>query len=165
MKSLKLLSLLALCAGLAFSQGFSSLTAHINDASGASIVGATVEVTNLDTSAKRNGTSDGTGTVSFSQMMPGRYKVLASMAGFSNASIDNVQLVVNTPASISIDLKVGGVTETVEVSADVALVNTSDASLGTAITNTAIVELPFEGRNPAGLIALQPGVTIVVTLV
>ena len=89
MKLLKIMSLIALCASAAFSQGFSSLTARINDASGASIVGATVEVTNLDTSAKRNGTSDGTGTVSFSQMVPGRYRVLASMAGFSNASVDN----------------------------------------------------------------------------
>ena len=159
MKSLKLFSLLALCAGLALSQGFSSLTARINDASGASIVGATVEVTNLDTSAKRNGTSDGTGTVSFSQMTPGRYKVLASMTGFSNASVDNLQLVVNTPASIVIELKVGGVTETVEVTAETAQVNTADASLGTAITTTAIVELPLESRNPASLLALQPGVT------
>jgi hypothetical protein len=159
MKFLKAIGLLALCAGFGFSQEFSSLTAHVQDSSGAAIVGVSVDATNLDTSSKRSATTDGTGAAVFVQMSPGRYKVTSTMAGFSTASVDNVVLVVNTPATLNIEMKVGGVTETVEITAEAALVNTTDASLGTAITNTAIVELPFEARNPATLIALQPGVT------
>ena len=72
------------CAVMVFAQGFSSLPAHVTDASGAAIVGATVEATNLDTSAKRNSRSDGTCTVTLNQMLPGRYSIVASMAGFTS---------------------------------------------------------------------------------
>src|SRR5262249_3190503 len=98
MKFLKAAGLLALCAGFALGQEFSSLTAHVQDSSGAAIVGATVDASNLDTSSKRSAITDGTGTATFVQMTPGRYKVSATMAGFSTATVDNVALVVNTPA-------------------------------------------------------------------
>jgi len=147
-----------LCAVMAFSQGFSSLTAHITDASGGALVGANIEATNLDTAAKRTGKADSTGTVTMNQMLPGRYSLVSTMPGFT-ASREDVTLVINTPVTITVEMKVGGVTETVEVSAEVALVNTQDASLGTAITNNTITEMPLNARNPAGLLALQPGVT------
>jgi hypothetical protein len=158
MKSVKLATLAALSAAMAFSQGFSSLTARITDAGGGAIVGAVVEATNLDTSAKRSATSNATGAVAMNQMAPGRYSIKAMMSGFAEA-VETVTLVINTPLSITIAMKVGGVVETVEVTAEAALVNTQDASLGTAITNTAIVALPLAARNPAGLLSLQPGVT------
>jgi hypothetical protein len=72
-KLVNLLTLTAFSAALAFSQGFSSLTARITDTSGGAIVGAVVEATNLDTSAKRSVLSDATGTVALNQMVPGRY--------------------------------------------------------------------------------------------
>jgi hypothetical protein len=122
------------------------------------IAGAAVEATNLDTSARRSAISDATGTVSMNQMVPGRYRIKANQTGFTEAS-ENVTLLINTPLSITIEMKVGGVTQTVEVAAEAALVSTQDASLGTAITNADIVELPLAARNPAGLLALQPGVT------
>src|SRR6516165_10037535 len=80
------------------------------------------------------------------------------MTGFTSVE-ENVTLIINTPLALTIPMAVGGVTQSVEVAAESALVNTQDASLGTAITNTAIVELPLAARNPAGLLALQPGVT------
>ena len=158
MKLLNLLTLTAFSAALAFSQGFSSLTARITDTSGGAIVGAVVEATNLDTSAKRSVLSDATGTGALNQMVPGRYMIKAMMTGFT-AVEENVTLIINTPLALTIPMAVGGVTQSVEVAAEAALVNTQDASLGTAITNTAIVELPLAARNPAGLLALQPGVT------
>src|SRR4051812_40267248 len=102
MKIFRLVSVAALCAMPAFSQGFSSLTARVTDASGAAIVGAMVEATNLDNAVKRSGTSDDTGTVSLTQVIPGRYKVTATMAGFATATVDNVALVINTPSAITI---------------------------------------------------------------
>jgi hypothetical protein len=143
---------------MAFGQGFSSLAARLTDASGGAIAGAIVEATNLDTSVKRNAISDTTGTVTLNQMAPGRYAIKATATGFT-AVEENLTLVINTPLSITISMKVGAVTETVEVAGEAALVNTQDASLGTAIENTAIVQLPLAARNPAGLLALQPGVT------
>jgi hypothetical protein len=158
MKTIKLLMFAVISSAAAFSQGFSSVTARIADPSGGAIVGALVEATNLDTSIKRTATSDATGTVAMNQMVPGRYSIKATMTGFAIAE-ENVTLLINTPLSITIAMKVGGVTETVEVAGAAAIVNTQDASLGTAIENAAIVELPLAARNPAGLLALQPGVT------
>ena len=70
MKTFKLLIFTFVSSAAAFSQGFSSLTARIADPSGGAIVGALVEATNLDTSAKRGVTSDATGTVAMNQMVP-----------------------------------------------------------------------------------------------
>jgi hypothetical protein len=158
MKVINLVMLVLLFTAVAFSQGFSALTARITDSSGAAIAGAAVEATNLDTSAKRNAISDATGTVALSQMPPGRYSIKVTQGGFAEA-VENVTLVVNTPLSINIEMKVGTVASVVEVTAEAALVSSQDASLGTAITNNAIVALPLAARNPAALLSLQPGVT------
>jgi hypothetical protein len=91
-------------------------------------------------------------------MPPGRYSVKALKPGFTEVT-QNVTLVVNTPLNITIEMKVGGLAETVEVTAEATLVTSQDASLGTAITNTAIAALPLAARNPAALLSLQPGVT------
>ena len=158
MRFVNLMVLLVFSTAMALGQGFSSLTARVSDATGAAIGGAAVEATNLDTSAKRNAISDETGTVTMNQMPPGRYSVKAIKPGFTDAS-ENVTLVINTPLNITIEMKVGGLAETVEVTTEAALVSSQDASLGTAITNTAIVGLPLAARNPAALLSLQPGVT------
>ena len=92
-------------------------------------------------------------------MAPGRYKVTAKAAGFSVTNIENVELMINTPSTIAIRLELGAVTETVAVISEGVQVNTVDASRANAVNTQAIVELPFEARNPASLLALQPGVT------
>lgn len=158
MKIINLVVLAVLSTAMAFGQAFSSLTARITDSSGATIAGAAVEATNLDTSAKRTAISDATGTVAMSQMPPGRYSVKVTQAGFAEA-VENVTLVINTPLSIIVEMKVGVVAAEVNVTAEAALVSSQDASLGTAITNSAIVALPLAARNPAALLSLQPGVT------
>jgi hypothetical protein len=158
MKSIHLVMLVMLSAAMVFGQGFAALTARVTDTSGAAIAGAGVEVTNLDTSAKRNAVSDATGTVAMSQMPPGRYSVKVTQAGFADV-VENVTLVINTPLNITVEMKVGVIASTVEVTAEAALVSSQDASLGTAITNNAIVALPLAARNPAALLSLQPGVT------
>src|SRR5258708_6800662 len=155
----RVFALLGLCAGIAWSQSFTSLNGTVTDQSGGAVSVAIVEVLNIDTASKRSAVSDSAGMYSFNQMVPGRYKVTAKAAGFSAATIDNVDLVINTPSTIAIKLELGAVTETIAVVSEAVQVNTVDASLGNAVTTQAIIELPFEARNPASLLALQPGVT------
>src|SRR4029077_12551813 len=117
-------------------------------------------LTNVLTGAQRQDTSGSAGRYSFPQVQPGKYKVNASAPGFSEQAINNIELLVNTPATINISFeKIGTVSEVISVSAEALLVSTEDASLGNAIGNRPITQLPFEARNVVGLLALQPGVS------
>jgi hypothetical protein len=146
-------------AAIAFSQSFTSIDGRVTDPSGAAISGAAVELTNVDTGLRRSTMAEGAGLFSFSQVAPGKYSLTVKAPGFSVKTVSNMQLLVNTPATVSVTLEVGAVTETVAVTSEAIQVNTTDASLGNAIGTLPITELPFEARNPAGLLALQPGVT------
>lgn len=140
-------------------QSFSSLSGTIQDPTGAAVSGASVELVNASTGVKRNTLSDNSGLYSFAQVVPGNYSLLVKAASFAEKQVNNLQLQVNTPATLVVKLEIGSVSETVQVEAEGALVNTTDASLGNAISKNAILQLPMEARNPAGLLALQAGVT------
>jgi hypothetical protein len=91
---------------------------------------------------------------------PGKYKVAASARGFSDVLINEVELLVNSPATMNITFEtVGTLAEVVLVTAEAVQMNTMDASLGNAIDTRPIVQLPFDASNVVGLLSLQPGVT------
>jgi hypothetical protein len=139
-------------------QGLTSVAGTTKDPSGAVIPGATVVLANVDTGAQRNGEADAQGRYSFSQLQPGAYRLTARAPGFNDVTL-NVRLLVNTPATVDLNFeKVGTVATSVSVSAETTLVNTTDASIGNAVGTQAITQLPFEGRNVVGLLAIQPGV-------
>ena len=158
-----LFAFVALCLGSVlslFGQALTSLSGTVIDPSGAVVAGATVAITNTLTGAQRQEKSDSAGRYSFQQIQPGKYKVTATASGFAEQIINDVELLVNTPASINIIFeKVGSLTEVVSVTADTVQVNTQDATLGNAIGTRPILELPFDARNVIGLLSIQPGVT------
>ncbi len=156
--SLKLLAatLIALCA---FGQVTTSLTGTVSDPTGAVIPGAKLTLENTATGITRETESDQTGTYRFLQMAPGSYRLKVNKSGFSDLIVNDIQLLVNSPATLNVKFeKVGQVTEVVSVSAEATIVNTVDASLGNAIGNRPVVQLPLNARNIVGLLALQPGV-------
>jgi hypothetical protein len=155
----KLVGVFALSCAAVWAQGFSSLNGTVTDSSGAVVVGAAVEITNEETGLKRSALTDHSGLYSFAQLAPGKYKISVQAVGFATQLVGGMELPVNTPVTVPIALEVGGASQTVSVTSEAAQVNTTDASLGNAITTQAIIELPFEGRNPASLLALQAGVT------
>jgi hypothetical protein len=141
-------------------QGLTSLSGTVLDPTGAVIPGATITVQQTATGAQRQTTADSSGRYSFPQLQPGRYKITAKAAGFADAVVNDVELLVNSPATVNVTFEnVGAVAETVSVTAESIQVNTTDASLGNAISGRPITQLPFEARNIVGLLALQPGVT------
>jgi len=150
---------LALATGLVYGQAFTSLSGTVGDATGAMVPSAAVAISNVQTGAQREATTDNAGRYSFAQVLPGTYKVTAKAQGFSEFVLNTVELLVNSPATINITLQVGAVTQSVQVEAAAVRLNTTDASLGNAIGTTAIVELPFFARNVTGLLQYQPGVT------
>lgn len=155
---MRLVAFLAATSAL-FGQGLTQISGTVTDPSGAAVVGATVEILNLDTSSTRSTTTDGVGNYNLPQVRPGNYRLTVSSPGFSTTSVDNLRLLVNTPVTQNIQLEVGAVSETVSVSAEATQINTVDATVGNTFSTKPILQMPFEARNVVGLLALQPGVT------
>ena len=135
----------------------SSLNGVVTDAHGAVVPGASVKIQNDATSAQRASTSNAQGEYEVVQVPPGTYKVTAEKAGFRVQTYD-VVLQTNTPATLNIALEVGAVSQSVEVTAEVSVVNTENASTGNPFTETQVKEIPLQLRNVVALLGVQPGV-------
>src|SRR5947209_3800314 len=160
MRPLVICTLSVLLAAGLNAQATTSISGSVTDLSGAVVPNAAVTLVNDDTSAQRETRTDTEGRYSFQQLQPGRYHLLAKAAGFSDAAVNDLRLLVGSPAPASIVFeKVGAVATTISVSGEGIQVNTTDASLGNAIGDRVITQLPFEARNVVGLLSLQPGVT------
>ena len=135
-----------------------SLSGTVADPTGAVIPKAVVSVTNTQTGAKRSDVSDSQGRYTISQLPPGTYSLVGQVTGFNDVT-QQIQLLVNTPATVNVKFeRVGSTATSVMVEAEAAQLNTVDASLGNVITSQAIVELPSFARNVANLLSFQPGV-------
>ncbi len=143
----------------AFGQALTSLSGTVSDASGAVAPGVTILVEDSGRGISRTTVSDETGRYSFAQILPGKYRLTTKAAGFADVVVENLELQVNSPATVNVSLRVKEVTETVTVSAEAIQVNTTDASLGNAIGTKEILQVPLYLRNVVGLLAFQPGVT------
>ena len=100
------------------------------------------------------------GEYSFHQIAPGTYTITATAVGFGKF-ITTAQLLVAQPATVNMKLQVSSDVVSVDVSAATETINTTDATIGNAINNETIMQLPSEGRNPQTLLALQPGVLFI----
>jgi hypothetical protein len=146
-------------AAIVLGQGLSSVSGTVKDPSGAALRVAKISLVNTATGAQRSAVSDSQGRYAFSQVQPGVYRIDAEAPGFATIKLENVEALVNTPATADLTFdKLGTVASSVSVMAEAAQVNTSDASLGNAIAGRVITQLPFESRNVVGLLAIQPGV-------
>src|SRR5262249_8538438 len=88
---------------------------------------------------------------------PGRYQVTVVAQGFQTAVVNAVEVPVGQSIRVDVELKVGALSETTEVTAGVPLLDTESGSLGQNITNTQIVNLPLNGRSFYELARLTPG--------
>ncbi|MFQ5739852.1 MAG: carboxypeptidase regulatory-like domain-containing protein [Acidobacteriota bacterium] len=135
-----------------------SLTGAVTDPQGAFIPGATLHLINMETDVGREVLSDDAGRYQFAQVPPGLYKVEVEVPGFKKLVQENIELLVNTPTTLDLSLALGEVSEVVVVSAETSQLNTTDATIGNAFNEMQVLQLPLEGRNPVGLLSLQPGV-------
>jgi len=135
----------------------SSLQGVVSDTQAGAIPEAIVTIANQGTSAARKTITDATGAYSFVQVAPGPYKVTVEKPGF-RAYNATVRLQIDTPATVNIQMELGQVNETVNVTAEAVTINTTNASIGNPFTETQIKALPLETRNIVGLLGLQAGV-------
>jgi hypothetical protein len=142
-----------------FAQTAGQVTGLVTDPSGSIVVGATVTVTNSQTNVGRTTTTNSAGDYTFPALQPGVYNVRAEMQGFEGEVREGVELQVEQIARIDFHLKIGAVTQTVEVAGGAPLLTTESATVGTVIDNDRIVGLPLNGRSFTQLIALTPNVS------
>src|SRR5262245_47398153 len=153
--------LLILAMGMAqtsIGQTFGQISGVVSDSTGAVVPGVTITVTNPETNFTRSVISNESGNYNFPALVPGVYNVKAELSGFRSEVRNGVELQVQQTARVDLQLNVGTVSETVEVSAGAALLNTENATVGTVIENKRIVDLPLNGRSFVSLIALSPNV-------
>jgi len=154
-----LVFLLLTSEGLA-QTGTTSLHATVVDKSGGVVQGAKVTVRDPVRAIERTGTTNASGVYEFVSLPPGTYTLNVEMTGFRTYQQNSLRLLVDTPASVNAVLELGTATETIEVTAQVETLNTSNASLGNAFAENQIKELPLEGRNIPDLLSLQAGVAV-----
>ena len=130
----------------------------VHDQSGAAIAGASVVITDVQRGATRSTTTDDSGDYLVPTLPPGTYSVRAEAKAFKTVTRTGILLEVATDAQVDLTLSPGNVNETIEVSGDVPLVNTSSATLGGTLSNKEINDLPLNGRNYENLLQLRPGV-------
>src|SRR6185436_5058925 len=134
------------------------LSGTITDESGAVVPAAEVTLQGEDTGARRLTHTDQAGRYGFEQLAVGKYRITAQLLGFQTEVATGIDLTVGRKASLNLRLRVGEVTTQTSVTANAELVETRDAGLSTVMENTALRELPLNGRDVAELALLQPGV-------
>jgi hypothetical protein len=152
---LAVLALLALTSLNMLSQATSgSLVGTVFDSSGAAVVGADVEATNVATNAVIRTKSNGTGEYRIDNLLPGTYHVSFKAQGFkAYAQTADVQL--NKTGTINVTLTPGASTETVEVSGAPPLVDTTTPQLGTTYEVETLKSIPTAGAGALGVINLS----------
>ena len=144
---------------LAHGQGTAgSLTGQVTDPSGAAIAGATVTLTDVDTNSAQTLKTDATGVYVFKPLQPGNYTLLISAASFAEYLQKGIVINANLYATQNIQMTVAKARgETVSVTADAELIDTTSAELGMTVNEAAVSELPLNGRDPSTLALLAPG--------
>jgi len=135
------------------------ISGTVLDPSGSAAVGATVELTNAETSQGRNEKTDETGGFVFVELLPGRYQLKVVASGFKQYEQMEIVLTANERAVLRpISLQLGSLTESVSVSAEAAHVETQSGEHSGLLTSTQLTSSPTVGRNLLSLLSLVPGV-------
>jgi hypothetical protein len=152
---------LALFTSVSFAQtGSSSVRGVVTDPKGSPVPGASVTLANTERNFSRTQATNADGGYLFKPVPPGTYRLEVESRGFKKSLVTTVQAQVDSATDIDVQLEVGSVSETVNItSAGEAPINTTDATIGNTFDSRRISELPLNARNVVGLLSLQPGVT------
>src|SRR5579864_7201066 len=130
----------------------------VADQSGAALAGAQVVITDVQRGVTRSLTTDQAGAYVAPDLSPGVYKIRAEAKGFKSVERLDIELEVAKDVRIDLALQPGQVSETVVVTGEVPLVDTTSSTLGGTLSNAEINDLPLNGRNYENLLQLRPGV-------
>ncbi|HKC00955.1 MAG TPA: carboxypeptidase-like regulatory domain-containing protein [Terriglobales bacterium] len=154
-----LLVVILLATSLAWTQATTSLRGTVTDPDGKAVIGANVVLANAESRTERTVTTGNQGEYQFLLVPSGSYTLTVKAAGFRGYEQRDLVLLVNTPATANVQLKVGAATEILTVTSEAPAINLVDASLGNSFNETQVQDIPLEGRNVPDLLSLQAGVS------
>ncbi len=153
------LSLLALCLPAVAQTFRGGIQGLVTDSTGAAVPGATVTATGSATGLAREAVTDAAGNYAFNELPLGDYDVKAALHGFRPQIVKGVRVDASTARRVNLVLEAGGVSESLEVKAEAALVDTTGNTQGGTLQGEQVAELPVNGRDFTKLLALVPGST------
>ncbi|WP_081490622.1 TonB-dependent receptor [Terriglobus roseus] len=142
----------------AYGQTSGSISGHVADPQGAAVPVTSILLKNVDTGAERTTVTTSTGDYTFTEVPIGSYVVSAQHAGFKTSSSSALDVQIGQSVRLDVHLEIGAISETVEVSTAGTLLQSENAATGTVIGNEELTELPLNGRNYLGLVALSSNV-------
>jgi hypothetical protein len=149
----------ALVSGVAFAQTSQTILGTVKDTSGGVVAGANVTVRNTETQLTRTIATGDDGAFRISGLPAGHYDVTADKSGFKTSTQRGVVVDVSQEVVTNFSLEVGASTQTVEVTGEAPVVNTTSGTLGGLVNEEKLAELPLNGRDYLDLTLLQAGVT------
>jgi hypothetical protein len=135
-----------------------TITGSITDQTGGAIVGATVTVIDVERGISRPLMTDGAGDYSAPSLTPGTYTVRVEAMGFQSENRQGITVQVGQFVRVDVSLKPGEQSQTVTVTGDLPMVDTSSSQLGGVLENLSVEELPVNGRNYQYMLEDRPGI-------
>jgi len=155
-------TLLFVAAPLGFGQTeLATVFGRVTDQSGAVVIGAEVEIRNVETNTATVATTNRDGLYSSPSLHPGHYVISVRKVGFRTVSATGLELNVQDNVVRNFALQVGSASESITVTADAGKLNTTDAAISTVVDRNFAENLPMNGRSFQTLIQLTPGVVVV----
>ncbi|MFZ1133321.1 MAG: carboxypeptidase-like regulatory domain-containing protein, partial [Candidatus Korobacteraceae bacterium] len=154
--------IILLAAAVAWAQGetTSAILGQVTDSTNAALPGATVTAINRDTGLKRTGKTDDAGRFNFPQLPPGDYLVRAEAQGFEPSQASNVIAGLGQKQTVNLTLKVAQAKQSVDVTAEAAVINTDNANTTTTLSAPALENLPNPGGDLTYPLQFAPGALI-----
>jgi len=137
-----------------------SIVGFVTDPSGAAVPGATVTASNEGTGEKRTVTSDAAGHYALPNLVPAPYTLSVETKGFQKFESTHNTLASNSTIDIEAKLVVGEESQTVEVTATAALLQTQSAAVQSEVTGQQVQKMELNGRNPIYMTQFLPGVVM-----
>ena len=134
------------------------LLGRITDELSQPIPGATATLVEVGTQVSQTRVTDAAGTYGFVGLQPGSYRLVVELAGFRRTVREGLQLHSGERLRIDVELEIGGLTESVVVTAQTPRLQTESATLGQVVPRDQVETLPLNGRNFIQLASLVPGV-------
>jgi hypothetical protein len=134
------------------------IVGEVTDPNGAAVPGASVSAIDQETNVATTTVTDDSGSFTVPYLAPGTYTLNVEKSGFTRYSQTKITVLTTQTLKVDIKLKTGSISETVTVSADVALLQNSNASVQGSINERSVAVLPNINHNPFAYAALQAGV-------
>jgi outer membrane receptor protein involved in Fe transport len=157
-----MLALLALLVSMPlFAQTITSvIEGNVSDQQGLRVAGADITISSPALATPLQIKSDANGVYHAAGLPVGEYTITVSHEGFSTKTFEHISLLVNEPLTVNLTLSVGVVSQRVNVTAEVPLIDSTTSSTGGTITPEQISTMPLNGRNYLDLMQLIPGIAI-----